>query len=251
MRPQGVVRATWATRLSILCIALALASSPCRADAEATALLLLDPGSAAGTRELLDEVRRAGGRVEHVVPGRALIGRFDATALAAIATLEGIREVHLEGSVPEIAADADPLEKGIVGAWRRMTAARTGDEGDGAGQIGPPLAGDAAPAPLGEEPRGKSLAPPPGAGFFDTSEFMLGSVTLAVLLPESDGSIDANQEDWTAAEEAAVTGEVMNGMAWWTARAADIGASLTFVYDFRYSIDQGTGTPAGASITWT
>ncbi len=253
-RPCSVGRPASRHTASLLLSLAWLATAPGPGRAEQT-LVLLERIDAAETRRITAEIGRIGGEVEHVIPGRALIGRFDAAALATIAGLDGVRAVYREGSIPEIAGDADALERGIVGAWRKMTAVRAGEDEEGAasGRIGPPLAGDAAPAPLGEVPRGKSLAPPAGAGFFDTSEFMLGSVTLAVLLPESDGSIDPNQEDWTAAEEADVTAEVMNGMAWWTDRAAEIGASLSFVYDFRYSIDQGyepITRPSGNNNLW-
>jgi hypothetical protein len=244
-------------RESLLCALLltlaAFSTAPLPARAE-QALLLLDPIGVAGTRALVAEIDRAGGRVEHVVPGRALIGRFDDATLPAIASLDGVRAIYPEGSVPEVAADADALDRGIAGAWRQWNALRTGEvDEEAALRVGTPLAGDAAIAPRGEGPGGKALAPPPGANFFDTSEFMLGSVTIVVLCPESDGSIDANQEDWTPAEEANVTAEIMNGMAWWTARAADIGASLSFVYDFRFSIDQGyepITRPSGNNNLW-
>ncbi|MEW6407657.1 MAG: hypothetical protein AB1465_03125 [Patescibacteria group bacterium] len=71
---------------------------------------------------------------------------------------------------------------------------------------------------------------PYGAGFYDTSEFMIGSVSVAVILPESDGTLDASTENWTAAQEQEIYQEVQAGYGWWTAREPK--ANLSFKYHF-------------------
>ena len=206
--------------------------------AESRALLLLDPMDATETRALVKGLTDLGARIEHVVPGRAVIGRFDDASLGAAAAVRGVRDVYPEGASPLANQNADPLLEGVISAWEQMTGLREAARPEET-RIGPPLAGDAAHPPVSEEAPGRALSAPPGADFFDTSEFFLGSLTLAVLLPESDGTIDPNQENWTATEEANVVSEVMSGMAWWVARGADINHTLTIVYDFRFSIDQG------------
>ncbi|MEE9196522.1 MAG: hypothetical protein V3U45_00115, partial [bacterium] len=57
---------------------------------------------------------------------------------------------------------------------------------------------------------------------------MMGSVAVAVILPESDGSNDPNLENWTAAETATVMGEIQAGLSWWA--SVEANASLTFIY---------------------
>jgi hypothetical protein len=114
------------------------------------------------------------------------------------------------------------------------------------------LGGDAAPADtsasgflvediqLGGAPvHDRSSLPlmPPGSNFYDTSEFMLGKVAVAFILPESDGSIDANLEDWTQAELDTVTTEVLAGLDWWVDRAK--WRDLSFYPVFRYSVPTG------------
>jgi hypothetical protein len=78
---------------------------------------------------------------------------------------------------------------------------------------------------------------PPGSNFYDTSEFMLGKVAIAFILPESDGSIDASVEDWTQAELDTVTAEVLAGLEWWVDRAK--WRDLSFHPVFRYSVPTG------------
>ncbi len=78
---------------------------------------------------------------------------------------------------------------------------------------------------------------PPGSNFYDTSEFMLGSIAMVFILPESDGSIDPDLEDWTQAEQDTVTAEVLAGLDWWVARAR--WRDLTFHPVFLYSVPTG------------
>ena len=70
----------------------------------------------------------------------------------------------------------------------------------------------------------KSL--PQGALATDTSLYMIGDVSVSVILPESVGG----SEDWTVDEIAEVHAEIMNGLDWWSFNNPD--ADLTFVYDW-------------------
>ncbi|MBI4234596.1 MAG: hypothetical protein HY686_09155 [Chloroflexi bacterium] len=52
-------------------------------------------------------------------------------------------------------------------------------------------------------------------GYFDTSEYMLGSVAVAIIIPESNGAIDPNLENWTPEEEEGVIASVQRALDWW------------------------------------
>lgn len=78
---------------------------------------------------------------------------------------------------------------------------------------------------------------PPGSGFYDTSEFMLGSTAMIFILPESDGTIDPNLEDWTQAEQDTVTAEVLVGLDWWVTKSK--WRDVSFHPVFRYSVPTG------------
>ena len=71
-------------------------------------------------------------------------------------------------------------------------------------------------------------------GFFDTSEFMIGTVRVGVVLLESDGSIDTETESWTAAERTNVQNEIQAAVDWWAGRAASFGVTLSFTVDWTY-----------------
>ena len=78
-------------------------------------------------------------------------------------------------------------------------------------------------APLGP---GTSDAP----GYYDTSVYAIGTVAVGLILPESNGTGDANTEDWTVQEIAAVTSEVQEALTWWETQAPP-AAKLDFVLD--------------------
>lgn len=67
---------------------------------------------------------------------------------------------------------------------------------------------------------------PYGALPTDTSLYMIGDVSVSVILPESI----SGSEDWTPTEIANVHAEVMNGLDWWVVNNPD--ADLTFIYDW-------------------
>jgi hypothetical protein len=66
---------------------------------------------------------------------------------------------------------------------------------------------------------------------------MLGSVAVAFILPESDGSIDPNLESWTQAELDTVTVEVLAGLDWWVTKAK--WRDVSFYPVFRYAVPTG------------
>jgi len=68
-------------------------------------------------------------------------------------------------------------------------------------------------------------------GYYDTSTYMLGSVAVGIILPESNGS----GEDWTLAEKNQVVAEVQDGLNWWKNQGGAL-ANLSFQYDLQLGI---------------
>lgn len=96
---------------------------------------------------------------------------------------------------------------------------------------------------------------PYGAGFYDTSEYMIGDIAVGIILLESNGSIDVSTEDWTTTEESSVVSEIQAGLNWWAVREPN--AKLTFTYDIHTKVTTGyepishtvpTGNPSGESL---
>lgn len=67
-----------------------------------------------------------------------------------------------------------------------------------------------------------------GASPSNTSEYLAGSVSLNLVLVESDGSVDASTEDWSAAREAEVTAQAVQAAEW--LRVQEPQAGLRFVW---------------------
>lgn len=66
-------------------------------------------------------------------------------------------------------------------------------------------------------------------GYYQTSEYMIGSVAVGLILPESDGTVDSELNDWSAEQRQRVLGEVRAGLQWWAQQAS--ADALTFVID--------------------
>lgn len=81
-------------------------------------------------------------------------------------------------------------------------------------------------------------ATPFGASEVDTAEYMLGDVYVNVVAFESDGSRDANLEDWNDAYRNALKAKIQDGLKWWE-DTLDISFpnnqhDLNFQVDFNY-----------------
>ena len=82
------------------------------------------------------------------------------------------------------------------------------------------------------------MGPMPGPQ--DTTEFLLGSVGVAIVFPESNGSIDANQETWTGAEETNVINEITGTFTWWVARKTAEGITVPLSFSYKTYYKQAT-----------
>ncbi|MDO8971656.1 MAG: hypothetical protein Q7U74_13265, partial [Saprospiraceae bacterium] len=107
--------------------------------------------------------------------------------------------------------------------------------------VGSPLVGDAFPRPNLPEMSEQSSEGSSAPSYWDTSAYMVGSVAIGVILPESTG----NGENWTATELQNVKNEIQQGLQrWddWSTTSGDFSnidpanTNVTFVYDFNESI---------------
>ena len=76
-----------------------------------------------------------------------------------------------------------------------------------------------------------------GPGFYDTSEFLYGKVAVGIIIPESNGSIDASTENWSSSRMDQVVSEIAEGMSWYQSTFHD--ANLTFYYDVHRQVPIG------------
>src|SRR4030042_2181462 len=67
----------------------------------------------------------------------------------------------------------------------------------------------------------------PGPGYYDTTEYMLGSAVVVVIFLESNGTTDRNSENWTTTEESTVQNEINQSLTWWATQNNYAGVSFT------------------------
>jgi len=74
----------------------------------------------------------------------------------------------------------------------------------------------------------------PTPGYWETSEYMIGSVAVGIILPESNGLNDTSTEDWTPDEEQNVFNEIQYALDWWASQNPD--ADVSFVTEVNQSV---------------
>lgn len=195
------------------------------------ALVVLHSLDFADTQRTIAELKDAGVRPAHIIPPRVVIGFVPAGAEGGAAGISNVVSIH-RSAVPAIG-----LEKGVdlatgVSAWNHLVSQRAATP-TAIPPAAKPLIGDAFEPPM--PPVSRLLT---GAGglqapdYYSTSEFMVGSVAVGVIMPESDGGT----ENWSTSRQDTVFNKIAEGLNWWIARANEQGVPLTFVYDQRRSV---------------
>ncbi len=87
---------------------------------------------------------------------------------------------------------------------------------------------------LQSAPLGAGLGAP---GYYQTSDYLIGHVAVGLILPESDGSYEADSERWTKAELEQVQEQVQQALEWWT--------SLEPAAHLEFTIETHLGVPIG------
>jgi hypothetical protein len=112
---------------------------------------------------------------------------------------------------------------GLIGAWMLLTV------------IWPVTQGQAASEPT---PQADAFLPPPPPGALSgtnsprgPSQFMAGDVAVLLVLPESDGSLEASHSDWSPEQIAQVEQQIHDALNWWEAQLplADLHFTLRTV----------------------
>jgi len=80
----------------------------------------------------------------------------------------------------------------------------------------------------------KAVTLSPNPGFYETSEYMIGSCAVSVIFLESNGVNDPSTEDWNTNEINQVKSEIQQALNWWKNQNANAG--ITFVYDWQTSV---------------
>jgi hypothetical protein len=197
-------------------------------------LVLLEPAHATAQNmaNLQTQIEASGGHITHAFPHQAIIANLSNNFILTLSNMPAVAVVATQpldlSSVDIYGSSA----RRLAGIWNSL--------------INPPVA--AADATLvaaqhPDDPQDALIAPDlpdnDGAelsanaaitpGYYQTSEFMTGSVAVGLVLVESNGSVDPSTENWTDDEKQLVFNEIVAGLNWWA--QLEPRANLSFVYD--------------------
>ncbi len=197
-------------------------------------LITVEDADLAVTKDVVASLEALGVRVKIVIPPHFIIADVPVNAEGRVMAAPKVVGAYAEKLDPENFARFGGAARHIVTAWNNVYMGESRqaglDEAPSPGHL--PLVNDVIYAD-----GSGVLMKPPGAKALDTSEFMLGTVTLAVVLAESDGSVDPESEDWTQTEKDNVTSEIINGLNWYIDKAK--WRPLTFYTVFEYDVPTG------------
>jgi hypothetical protein len=221
-----------------------------QSDTQVQALVLLVQENAQQLTRVQNLIQEQGGRTVHVFPHQAVIVRALPTTLESLAALPGVAEVLTQAAEFSAVESYGPSAYRIAGVWNGLLAAQTtqsdvglmvGGHGDGNQAHTDVFVAPDLPSVGNTSTSGASIAAstPITPGYYQTSEFMVGSVAVGIVLVESDGSVDSSTEDWTVDEKQLVFNEIVAALNWWT--ELEPRANLSFVYEDHFTDPLPTG----------
>ncbi len=205
-------------------------------DSLVQAFILMSSNNASQLTQVQAYIKANGGRTVHIFPYQALIATVPASVIQPLSTFSGVVLVSTQALDLAAMDRYGPTARSFANAWNSlitpqpaaldlslMVEAHSDDHHDAFIAPDLPPAGETVIAASG------SVTP----GYYQTSEYMAGSVAVGIVLVESDGSVDPSSENWTLDEKQLVFNEIMNGLNWWA--RLEPRANLSFVYDDHFS----------------
>ena len=215
--------------------ALHAAASPAALEAQAAGRVLIEfDGTTQSLKDFIARLQSAGTEVCHVfLPSFLIIEN----APSDLSNWNGVLNVY-DRSIPTDTMTGRGLTaRTVIGIWNSTFLPAVEDETPSAG---------ASPS-MGQMPEDAKHKPidlsmptpfspentPYGAGFWDTSEYLMGSVAVGIFLVESDAC--CYSYDWSDAEVSQTTLGVYQGMDYWRTQGG-VSAHLTFFYDLHVRV---------------
>jgi hypothetical protein len=223
--------------VGIIALGAALSASALASDR----LVTVGRGDFSATRDAVRAIEAGGGCAKIVIPPHFIIADIPEGREAGLLASGLVSGTHGGLADPADFVAYGGTARHIVAAWNNVfmgQARRVGLEADPSPDA-KPLVNDIEMLP---DKYARPLQPP-GAGYYDVSEFMLGTVAVGVILPESDGTIDPETEDWTQEEMDQVASEIISALNWLVTKAG--WRELAFYVVFDYQVPTGYEPIAG------
>jgi hypothetical protein len=177
-------------------------------------------------------IETGGGRVIHTFPYQAFILEAPERVLQQLSGHPAVAAIFTEAVELSTVDSFGPDARHLAGVWNNVIApqAATSDMNLLAEEH-PAEQNDAFRAPDLLATSELSLAAQSSVtpGYYQTSDYMAGSVAVGIILVESSGAVDHSSENWTEDEKQLVFSEVVTALNWWA--QLEPRAKLHFVYD--------------------
>jgi len=216
------------------------------------ALIILNSSDAPTMLQNVKFIESFGGTITHKFPPHVLIGDIPASQRSNLVGRMNIMEITTKPVDNSTVSEYGRTAEIAVDVWNNNYMGLAAEQGTVSIKEAPepgPIIGDMLIVPeyvksehgAGVTTQSENITNeilvqtlPYGAGFYDTSEYMIGDVAVGIIFLESNGTTDASTEDWTSGEESSVVSEIQAGLNWW--KAYKPSAKLTFTYDIHYKV---------------
>ncbi|MBE7555321.1 MAG: hypothetical protein HS126_30085 [Anaerolineales bacterium] len=215
--------------------AVQMAGKPAQNDGLIQTFTLLTANDRSSLTQIQQFIKDGGGQTNHILPDQALIAKVPPQLLSQLITFPGVAGVYTQAVELATMDSYGPGARRFASAWNSLitpqpslpgvnfiTEAQSGNHAD---------AFTAPDVSAGKESSisGASVTP----GYYQTSEYMAGSVAVGIVLVESNGAVDPSTENWTSDEKQLVFNEIVTALNWWA--KLEPKAQLSFVYDDHFS----------------
>ena len=204
-------------------------------------LFIFDFISRQTIQTIVQTIKVYGGRADHVFPPNGVIGYISpANEPRLLNQIPGLRIEHQAVDVASVRQAGGSAELAAT-MWnmtfQKQDSANLGGKPKGTRRMPPNdarLAPDRAILRQQQSEAAEPLAAP-APGFTETSEYLIGSVVVGIITPESNGAIDSNAENWSTTRQNTVVAKIMQALQWWKDNA-NAPVNVSFVYDIHHSI---------------
>lgn len=191
------------------------------AQARDLSLILMNHADVRSANEARDFVTAAGGRVAILVPPHAMLAWIPVELANRLIGRYGIESIVSDPIDPATVKYPDPESRRAVDLFNSIKSSTL-------------LGSDGGPPPGARAQQGQPLindtrhVPGARAAAAGNSDSMNGTVAVALLFLESDGTIDPNNYTWTDAAHTQIFNQVGTALSWWSSQASAYGANVTF-----------------------
>ncbi|MCB0211388.1 MAG: hypothetical protein KDJ52_18765 [Anaerolineae bacterium] len=199
-------------------------------------ILMNDTSNPEQFSQLQAFIKERAGRVTHIFPHRALMAKVPYDTMAQLKSFPGVGELFTNAvDVAQIGHYSAETQQ-LISTWNAIVAPvdpnSVMNKSVGT-HFGEEEHTFIAPDFPQEGEKGIGAASSVTPGYYETSEYLTGSVAVGIVLVESNGTTDPSTENWVNDEKQLVFNEIVSAMNWWA--ELEPRANLSFVYDDHFT----------------